>query len=154
MNSIPDKTAKNPVTAAVTVAVTDHVLARAVYTLISVLKKPVAELIRTGLESVSQLAPQRPIKQQVAAIPRRETFWTALYAVRPTSFASLAFFKDADVCKDVNVPGKTRYPANRIQQKVAAKIFDPVIQMHAEVCLLTQSNFGGQDNVGTASENG
>lgn len=52
MNSIPDKTAKNPVTVAVTVAVTDHVLARAVYTLISVLKKPVAELIRTGLESV------------------------------------------------------------------------------------------------------
>lgn len=52
MNSIPDNTAKNPVTAAVTVAVTDHVLARAVYTLISVLTKPVAELMRTGLESV------------------------------------------------------------------------------------------------------
>ncbi|GKZ63690.1 hypothetical protein AnigIFM49718_005131, partial [Aspergillus niger] len=101
-----------------------------------------------------QLAPQRPTKQQVAAIPRRETFWTASYAVRPTLFASLASFKDADVCKDVNVPGKTRYPANRIQQKVAARIFDPAIQMHAENRLLTRSNFGGQENEGTASEIG
>lgn len=48
----PYKTAKNPVTAVVTVAVTDHVLAQAVYTLIRVLKKLVVKLIRISLENI------------------------------------------------------------------------------------------------------